>query len=315
MFAMGQRLKSIAVLIFGVLLSVVGKAQAAPIVIPGTSVSLEPPAGFTISSNFSGLENTQSGSSITINELPPEAYEDVSTLFGTEERATEALLRQGIAIEEHTLLDVGETQVPLLRGTQRAEVGEVIKYLTLFKGETTVLVTFNIVDPNQVTPEIVEATVASISLTAAPTVEDKVSQLSFSFQAAAPFSLSDVLSGSAALLTTVETPDPSGMSPMVIIARGQNVVDGQDMANLSERLLRGTRGFSLVEIVRQATVDFAGGSGYMIEATLDGLTVVQYAYVPANGRYIRLLATGESGVFVDVLPAVEEIVESVKVVD
>ena len=31
--------------------------------------------------------------------------------------------------------------------------------------------------------------------------------------------------------------------------------------------------------------------GYFIEAQIDELAVVQYAYVPENGRYIRLLAT------------------------
>ena len=61
------------ILLLGALLAVLGKAQAAPIVIPGTSVSLEPPAGFTVAENFSGLENIHSGSSITINELPLEA--------------------------------------------------------------------------------------------------------------------------------------------------------------------------------------------------------------------------------------------------
>ncbi len=103
-----QRVKTIVLLIVGILLSAIGQAQATPIDIPGTSVSLEPPAGFTISDNFAGLENTASGSTITINELPFEAYEEVATVFSTTEAATEALVRQGIIIEAHTLLDIGE---------------------------------------------------------------------------------------------------------------------------------------------------------------------------------------------------------------
>ncbi|MGD1951016.1 MAG: hypothetical protein ACFB14_15395 [Leptolyngbyaceae cyanobacterium] len=314
MQALKRRLKTIAMLMAGILLSVTG-VKAAPIAIPGTSVSLEPPAGFAVAENFAGLENAESGSSITINELPPEAYTEVATIFSTAESAREGLLRQGITIDEHTLITVGQDQVPLLRGVQQTAAGEFTKYLTLLKGETTVLVTFNIADPNQTTQETIEATVASITLATAPTIDEKIEQLSFSFQTAEPFRVNDVLGGSSALLTTFEGTDPSGMAPVVIIARGQNIIYGQDAADISDDLLRGTRGFSLAEIVRQEAVEFSGGSGYLIEAELDGLTVLQYAYVPANGRYIRLLATGERSALMDVLPAVEEIAASVSLRD
>ena len=310
-----QRLRTIGMLMAGILLSVVSGVKAAPIAIPGTSVSLEPPAGFTVAENFAGLENVESGSSITINELPPEAYAEVSTIFSTAESAQEGLLRQGIIVSEHTLITVGQDQVPLLRGVQQTAAGEFTKYLTLLKGETTILVTFNIAAPNQTTQETVEATVASIILATAPTIDEKIEQLPFSFQTAEPFKVADALGGSSALLTTFEGTDPSGMAPVVIIARGQNIIYGQDAADISDDLLRGTQGFSLAEIIRQETVEFSGGSGYLIEAELDGLTVLQYAYVPANGRYIRLLATGERSALMDVLPAVEEIAASVRLND
>lgn len=314
MVSLKRWLKGITALLFGTLLSI-GKAQASPIVIPGTSVSLDPPAGFTVSENFSGLENSQSGSSITINELPLEAYEEISTIFSTEEAATEALLRQGIAIEDYTVLDVGETQVPLLRGTQQAAGGAVTKYITLFKGETTILVTFNIIDSNEIPQDVVETTVASITLTAAPTIDDKISQLPFSFQTVAPFQISEVIGGSAVLLSTEKGPDPTGLKPIVIITRGQNVIYNKDAADISEDLLRGTRGFSLADIVREDSIEFVGGDGYFIEAHIDELAVVQYAYVPENGRYIRLLATGERGVVEDLRSVIGEIADSVMVED
>lgn len=312
---LAKRLQKIALFLFGTVLAIAGKAQAAPTAIPGTSVTLDPPAGFTVADNFSGLQHSQSGSSITINELPLEAYEEISTIFTTEETATEALLRQGIAIEDYRLLEVGESQVPLLRGSQRADSGEVTKYLTLFKGETTVLITFNIIDPDRVTPEMVETTVASVVLAAAPTIEDKISQLSFSFNTAAPFQIFDVLGGSAVLLSLQKEPDTSGLKPMVIIARGQNRIYTRDAADISEDLLRGTRGFSLANIVQETAVEFAGGSGYLIEAQIEELTVFQYVHVPENGRYIRLLATGEHDLLANVLPAVEDIAASVTVRD
>lgn len=153
---------------------------------------------------------------------------------------------------------MGDGQVPLLRGTQQSVTGAVTKYITLFKGETTILVTFNIIDPSAVTQDIIENTVASVTLAAAPTLEDKISQLPFSFQSTDPFNVADVLGGSTVLLSTVAGPDPTGLKPIVIITRGQNVVY-EDAANISEDLLRGTRGLSLAEILREESVEFAGG--------------------------------------------------------
>ncbi len=154
----------------------------------------------------------------------------------------------------------------MLKGTQQAAEGEITKYLTLFKGETTVLVTFNIFNPARITQEVVETTITSITLATAPTIEEKIAQLSFIFQPAAPFNISNVIGGSGVLLTTFEGTDPSGMEPIVIIARGQNIIYDQDAADISEDLLRGTRGLSLARIVQQEFVEFAGGNGYLIEA-------------------------------------------------
>lgn len=309
-----HRWQGLAGLILGLLLASIGQATAAPVVIPGTTVAeIEPPAGFTISDSFAGLENIEDGSSITIFELPPEAYDELSTIFNTEESAEAALLSENIILEERFLLTVEDTQVPVLRGTQQTSIGNATKYITVLEGEKTVLVTFNIIAPAVITQAIVEATITSIDLAAAPTLEEKVAQLSFSFQAIAPFRVSDVFGNSGVLLTTFEEIDPSGTKPIVVIARGQSVVYDRDAEDISAELLYGTRGFASAEIVNQESVEFSGGLGYLIEAEANGLTVVQYTHVPADGRHIRLLATGESSAFADVLSVVKTIADSVTV--
>ena len=145
--------------------------------------------------------------------------------------------------------------------------GAVTKYITLFKGETTILVTFNIIDSNEIPQDVVETTVASITLTAAPTIDDKISQLPFSFQTVAPFQISEVIGGSAVLLSTEKGPDPTGLKPIVIITRGQNVIYTKDAADISEDLVRGTRGFSLADIVREDSIEFVGGDGLLYRST------------------------------------------------
>ena len=120
--------QAIALLSF---LAIPTAVNAEPVVIPGTSVAIEAPPGFTVSNTFTGLENVETRSGITINELPPEAYSDMLTLFTSFEAATDVWASQGITIDQLTWLTVDNLEVPLLTGQQVMGGVEVIKYVAL----------------------------------------------------------------------------------------------------------------------------------------------------------------------------------------
>lgn len=304
-----------AIATLSLVLTSVGKGYALPIPIPGTTVVIEPPPGFTLSENFSGLEHVDSGSSLTINEFPAEAYTQLSPLFSTQEDATEAFLRQGILVEERTTVDVGTAPLPLIYGIQQSPIGTVEKYITLMQGDNTVLLTFNILDPTITSREAVEAAIASINLASAPTLEEKVAQLPFSFEAFTPFELRDVIGGSSALLTTFEGTDPSGEQPVIIIAKGQSAVYETNLAELSETLLRGTQGFALADITYESPTSFANGNGYLLEADQNGISIIQYTHVGTDQRHLRLVATGATTELNRMREAVMSVATSVTHID
>ena len=304
--------QAIALLSF---LAIPTAVNAEPVVIPGTSVAIEAPTGFTISDTFTGLENAETRSSITVNELPPEAYSDILTLFTSFETATEAWASRGITIDQLTWLTVNDGEVPLLTGKQVMGGVEVTKYIALLEGENTVLVTFNIVEPSPITQDDAQMVVESISLLSALTLDEKVAQLSFSFEAIDPFQVAHVFAGNTVSLQTTEGPDPSGMAPVVIITRAHSITATSDPSQIGEQLLRSTPDFQAVEITEQDSASFAGGTGHFISGMAGDRTAVQFLHIPADGRYIRLVAMGETDALEDLISTVQDIADSVEILD
>ena len=260
--------------------------------IPGTSVSLDAPDGFSVATGFSGLQNLEDGSSITVIELPVEAYEELALIFSDLDVAKAGFAQQGVSIERSGTIAVGGQIVPILMGSQPIPGGSVEKYMALFRGDTAVLISFNIFDAETITISTIERSLASVTLSSAPTLSEEVEQLPFSFASAAPFRIGDVLGGSSVLLTSFEGIDPTGLMPVVIIVR---------------------QGFEEAEIASSEEVNFGGGAANYLEAVSEGRKIVQYLRVPANGIYVRLVAFGEIAEIDEVLSAVSEIARSVSV--
>jgi len=282
--------------------------------IPGTTVSMNAPAGFTPSSAFSGLENRQDGSTITVTELPPDAYADLSQVFSSARVASESLAPRGIRIDRREEYAVDGQQVAVLIGTERSPNGEVGKYMALYRGDVTVLITINAFDTKALTPAVVEATLMSVRLSAAVPLEEKVARLPFSFTPAAPFHAQDTIGSSGVLLATSDDPDPSGLLPVVVVARALTAVDPSASVELTaQRMLQATEGFEGATVTASGPVDFAGGPGYYIEAVTGNRTLMMFLRIPPDGAYLRLVALGETAALQKVAAAAREIAQSVSV--
>ena len=267
-------------------------ATNVPIAIPGTTVSMNPPLGFVLSKNFSGFENHLDSSSITITEMPKEAYVELSPLFLSLDSAAGFSARGISIVSQEDVLIAGEL-VSVLSGTLLVSAEEVTKYMALFEGEKTVLVTFNIMNKDNTKKTEALSSLKSTVLSETPSIEEKLAQLSFSFQTKEPFRVADILQGSTALLTTFDGTDPSGKLPIAVITRALSTVDANDIESFSEQALRSTQGFNFAKVRVSETKEFAGHLGYFIEATENGQLIKQYITIPKNGRYIRLVALGE----------------------
>ena len=292
--------------------AVASNARAEPISIPGTSVAMAAPAGFTVAHDYTGLEHLETGSSILIAELPAEAYPELADLFTRADDLVARFASQGVGITDTRELTVDGARVPFAVGRQFAQGVEFAKYVAVFKGENTVLMTFSIADSSGFSESDAEAVVRSVTLARAPTIDEKLALLSFTFRAIAPFRASDVLAGNAVMLTTFDGTDPSGTKPVVVLAQAPTAARPGDESRLAEHFLRKMSDFADARIEEQGPTTFAGGRGHFIAAVFEARTVLQYLRVLPDGTYVRLVSRGETDAMESAAAAIIEVANSVQ---
>lgn len=289
---------------------------ARPVKIPGTTVTMNAPPGFRIARKFAGLENPDTGSTVTVREFPPATYAELAAAFASPKTAASRFDAEGVRITRIEQISAGSGQVPVAVGSQETRNKEVDKYIALFGGSDTgtkaVLVTLSIAESSEIGRSGIELLLGSVTLGRVPTIEEKLAQLSFTFKAAMPFHATDVLTGGVAVLPSFEGRDPSGNKPIVLIGRASTSATPAETAETAERVLRTTGGLADAQITEQGPVTFAGGQGQYIVAVTGERTILQYLRVLPGGTYIRLMARGETSAIDDVRPAVEEIADSLE---
>lgn len=279
-------------------------AQQERIAIRGTSVTLIPPPGFTPSRSAAGVENTATGSTITISEQSREAYAGLAERFSSAKSLTEGYAQQKVTIRGVRRID---GTIPFAIGRQVSGGKDVAKYLALLQGDKTVLVSFTIGD-RSFTEADAEAVVRSIELTLEPTLEERLGELPFTFRAVEPYEVAEVIQRQAARLEV----EGDATKPAIVIGYGRSQALMGEEARVAVELLRSTGGYREAEITAQEPVAFAGGNGYLITAVVENRTVVQYLRIIPGGGYLRLLARGETSAMQSVEAAIEEIASSVE---
>jgi hypothetical protein len=292
-------------------------ASAQLVRIPGTLVALSAPQGFKIARTFSGLENTREGSSIAVEELPPNMHPQLAGAFSSPKAASTRFESQGVRITRIEPLALDSGEIPLAIGGQAYNGLEFTTYMALMggprAGTDTVLISFNLSGTSSLGRSDVEAILRSVRIARVPTLEEKLSQLPFTFRAVAPFRVVDAMPGAAAILSTSDGVDPAGKKPMIVIGKVGTDATPAEVAQANEHELRSVPGFKDAPIAEQRPAPFAGGQGHFISAVADGKTVLQFLRVLPGGKYVRLLATGETSAIEDARAAVVEIASSVEV--
>jgi hypothetical protein len=279
-------------------------AQQERIAIRGSSVTLIPPPGFTPSRSAAGVENAATGSTITIAEQSREAYAELAERFSSAKSLTEGYAQQKVTIRGVRRID---GKIPFAVGRQVSGNKDLAKYLALLQGDKTVLVTFTIGD-RSFTEADAEAVVRSIELTPEPTLEERLSELPFTFRAIEPYAVAEVIQRQAARLEV----DGDAAQAAIVIGYGRSQALMGEEARVAVELLRGTGGYRDAQITAQEPVAFAGGNGYLIKAVLENRTAIQYLRIIPGGGYLRLLARGETGAMLSVEAAIQEIASSVE---
>ncbi len=130
-------MKKIFLLAIGIIQSMIVSCQesisneltADHLAVKGTKVSLVPPDGFIGAANFLGFQQTQSGSSILVLDIPG-PFTEVSSAF-----TDEGLLSQGMVLKDKTELTLNNLPALLLRAEQSARGVTYTKYILAFGSE------------------------------------------------------------------------------------------------------------------------------------------------------------------------------------
>src|SRR5262245_2524572 len=265
------------------------QAQAQPqgpqrLPIRGTSVTLTAPPGFTASRTERGVENTTTGTIVTISEASAAAYAELADRFKSAKSMTDGYANQNVTIRTVRNID---GKIPFAIGRQTKDGKDLTRYLALLKGDKTVLVSFTSPDRNFSEADA-EAILRSIELTPEPTLEERLAQLPFVFRAVEPFVVKDGINRQA---VNLEVKDDRAQ-PAVTIGFGRSQALMGEEARVAVELLKGTGGWRDAQITSQAPAMFAGGNGYRITAAVEDRVAVQYLRIISGGQYIRFLARG-----------------------
>lgn len=280
------------------------------VAIPGTSVTVTPPPGFTVARGIKGLDNA-AGSTITFGETSAAAYAELAERFRSAKNLTAGYAAQKLTIRGVRQINTPNGLVPFATGSQTSNGSDVVKYLALLKGGKTVIVTFTVAN-RSLSEADAETVLRSISLTPAPTLEEQLATLPFTFDVVEPFHVTRVIGRDTVTLAAGDGGDESSTEPEIVIGRGQSQTMMGDEARVAVELLKNTGGLREAVITAQAATPFAGGDGYVVSAVVAERTVVQYLRIVPGGAYLRFLARGETSAMQAAEATITAIADSVE---
>lgn len=273
-------------------LTLVSTAGAEPVFPPGLRIGLEPPAGLVVSKRFTGFEDIERKSAITILDLPARAFEDLErSAFAKKQQDVEGLKRQifpfagGIGILITGIGKEGGVTIHKWFLLAKASSGEVSDLATL----VTVLVP----EPalGVYSDAVVRKALASVTFRPTP-IKEQLGMVPFVLNELAGFRVMKVLPEGGVILT--EGPaDDINRQPYMIVSVGPGApVDAGDRSRFANNMLSSAPLRSL-RIQGSEPMRIHGGPGHEIRAQAESLlgnpvSVVQWVRFSGSG-YMRII--------------------------
>lgn len=180
-----------------------GSVQAGdPVYPPSSRFGFEPPGDMVPSKRFSGFERIEGGATVSVVELPPNAFAELETNFTDENLKT-----QGFVVSNRQAIKVaGDVDAVLFSGEQpgagTAESPTTIKKWLLLVGDPSVTgIIIAQTTPDAETDETMVGMLKGLHIRPALTLEEQVAALPFKIEDKAGFRAVRVLAGNSVLLT------------------------------------------------------------------------------------------------------------------
>jgi hypothetical protein len=289
-------------------------AGAAPevIAIPGTKVSLEPPPGFVLASQFPGVQNAELASSIMINELPA-PVEGVTAGF-----TAQGLLSRGMTLRSSEEATVAGRPGRLLSVTQVANGATFEKWMAAFgNSSATVLVVATY--PQTLASELrAPMRTAVLSATWNPDAKlDHFDGLSFRIRESEHLKIQNRVQNM--LLLSHPSRSPSAPSePFAVVGSSHSPVQIDDLELFARQRITQTAQISDLRDIRGGSLEVAGRPAYEITAKAkdlksgESLSVYQFLLVEGDTYYLMQGMVGESR-FDEYLPEFRAIAQSLEI--
>ena len=292
----GRRRRLLGLLVACVLSAALLKpAAAADVVFPlGSRIGLVPPPGLKASTAFPGFEDRNNAIYIRLIALPGKAFGEIEMTM-----TSDALRKQGMAIEKRENFAVANGKAILLTTRQQAQSMAIRKWLLIASiGDITAMVSFETPDKAKAAyPEtVIRATLASLAVRATVPVDEQLALVPFKVTELAGLRVVRVVPGVAIQLTEGprDTLDAFEQAHLVIsVAPGgpQRVGDRDQFARTA---LNGLPPMKDVRIVSAEPMRIGGQAGYEIRAESKSpqddadMQIVQWLRF-GTGAYLRIL--------------------------
>lgn len=291
-----------------------------PVKVPGTSVTMTPPSTFVLSTDFAGFSSEEAQGSFLIAEFPAAAQGDLEALFDDEDRAKADFAKNGVIIESREELETASgATVPVLRGSQEANGFNLEKWMVLYSGEKTVMITFQIPKEKSLGEDVMRLAFASVTTGSALTIDNEVANLPFEIEATPPFRIVKTLGGMGVMMMVGDKDeDPEGKQPLLITVHMPAQTSGENLAGTAEATLKASKEFLNIAVATREDTTFAATDGVVLRGTAERhgmkMRFTQY-FTISEGRMLQVLAMVPEADYEGLSQKIDEIAESVRFKD
>ncbi|MCJ2051514.1 hypothetical protein [Methylobacterium sp. J-070] len=167
---------------------------------PGSRFGFDPPGDMSLSRRFSGFERKEGGATLSVVELPPNAFAELVSGF------TDAnLLNQGFAVEKREEVKIGDNEGMLYTGEQPADPNTsapaIRKWILVVGAPSVTGLVIAQALPDAETDATMRKMVTGVTLRPALSLTQQVDALPFRIADMAGFRPVRVLAGNSVLLT------------------------------------------------------------------------------------------------------------------
>jgi hypothetical protein len=271
-------------------------ALAGDVRIPGTRVTLDPPAGFIAAARFAGFQDEARGASIMVTELPAPA----SQMRGSFTAAN--LQARGMALRSSEAANFGRLEGDLIAVTQSVNGTPFDKWMAVTgDGTTSVLIvaTYPQALAGQLSAPMRAAVLSARWDRAA--VSDKFEGLPFSVRETADLKFDNRMQNMLLMSQPGAPRAKSPEAPILVIGPSYHAARIADLAQFARQRIAQTAEVRELEDLQGAAATIAGRPAYEITAAAKDrrtgapLVVYQAAILEGSGYYLVVGMAGAGG--------------------